>query len=132
MGEERGETPAMGEGGEEKTAYNAGASAFTLHVDAGGAVGAGIQARISYDFTGSGSYGRVETYRYFATDPVAGTEAYTQGVGLASSSGGFAAMANGCAKLELWNAIGNAPTTVRLNATAAETRQSTLTLPFTL
>jgi len=27
MGEERGETPAMGEGGEEKTAYNAGASA---------------------------------------------------------------------------------------------------------
>jgi len=27
MGEERGETPAVGEGGEEKTAYNAGASA---------------------------------------------------------------------------------------------------------
>ena len=27
MGEERGETPAMGEGGEEKTAYNVGASA---------------------------------------------------------------------------------------------------------
>ena len=27
MGDERGETPAMGEGGEEKTTYNAGASA---------------------------------------------------------------------------------------------------------
>ena len=27
MGDERGETPAMGEGGEEKATYNAGASA---------------------------------------------------------------------------------------------------------
>ena len=35
MGEERGETPTMGEGGEEKTAYNAGASAPPVPPEAG-------------------------------------------------------------------------------------------------
>ncbi|MFI6762514.1 glycosyl hydrolase [Micromonospora sp. NPDC050417] len=112
--------------------YNSGATAFTLHVDAGGAVGAGIQARVSYDFTGSGNYSRVETYHYFATDPVVGTETYTQATGVKTATGGFAALANGCVKLEVWNAIGNAATTVRVNATAAEGRQSTVTVPFTI
>ncbi|MEV1287996.1 glycosyl hydrolase [Micromonospora sp. NPDC049679] len=112
--------------------YGSGASAFALHVDAGTAVGAGVQARISYDLTGSGSYSRVETYRYFATDPVAGTESYTQGAGLLSSSGALAGMTNGCVRLEVWNAIGNAPTTVRVDATAADGRQSIVTVPFTV
>ena len=40
------------------------------------------QVRVSYDLTGNGSWDRVETYRYFATDPVAGYEHYTQAAGL--------------------------------------------------
>ncbi|WP_422770497.1 glycosyl hydrolase [Plantactinospora sp. WMMC1484] len=109
-----------------------GATAFALHVDAGTAVGAGVQARISYDFTGSGSYGRVETYAYFATDPVPGTESYTQAAGVRGTSGSFAPMTGGCLRLELWNAIGSAPTTVRVDATAAQGAQSTVTIPFIL
>jgi endoglucanase Acf2 len=109
---------------------NGGQTQFGFHVDAGGAVGQGIEARVSYDFTGGGSYGRVETYRYFATDPVTGTEQYTQAVGLSSSSGTLAAMNHGCVRLELWNAIGNAPTTVRVDATAANGSQSALTIPY--
>jgi endoglucanase Acf2 len=111
---------------------NGAATAFTLHVDAGGAVGQGIQARVSYDLTNNGSYERVETYRYFATDPVAGTETYTQAVGLSSSTGSLGAMSNGCVRLEVWNAIGNAATTVRIDASAANGRQSTLTIPYTV
>ncbi|WP_433062013.1 glycosyl hydrolase [Dactylosporangium sp. CS-033363] len=111
---------------------NGGATQFAFHVDAGAAVGQGIQARVSYDFTGGGSYGRVETYRYFATDPVAGTEQYTQAVGLSSSSGTLSAMNRGCVQLELWNAIGNANTTVRVDASAANGNQSALTIPYTV
>ena len=114
------------------TGPTSGSTAFQLHVDAGGAVGAGIQARISYDFTGSGNYSRTETYRYFATDPVTGTENYTSAAGLAASSGNLSAMSRGCVRLEVWNAIGNAPTTVRVNATAAQGNQSTVTVPFTI
>ncbi|MFC6021031.1 glycosyl hydrolase [Plantactinospora solaniradicis] len=109
-----------------------GATNFALHVDAGTAVGAGVQARISYDFTGSGSYGRTETYAYFATDPVPGTEVYTQAAGVRAASGGFAAMTGGCVRLEVWNAIGSAPTTLRVDATAAQGAQSTVSIPFTL
>ncbi|MGI5241670.1 glycosyl hydrolase [Dactylosporangium sp. CA-139066] len=111
---------------------NGTATQFTFHVDAGTAVGQGIQARVSYDFTGAGTYGRVETYRYFATDPVVGTEQYTQAVGLSSSTGTLSAMNHGCVRLELWNAIGNALTTVRIDATATEGRQSTVTIPYTV
>jgi hypothetical protein len=111
-------------------ALNGAQTQFVFHVDAATAVGQGIQARVSYDFTGGGTYGRVETYRYFATDPIAGTEQYTQAAGLASATGTLAAMNHGCVRLELWNAIGNAPTTVRVDATAANGNQSTLTIPF--
>jgi endoglucanase Acf2 len=113
-------------------APNGAQTAFALHVDAATTVGQGIQARVSYDFTGGGNYGRVETYRYFATDPVTGTEQYTQAAQLASSTGTLSAMSNGCVRLEVWNAIGNAPTTVRVDATAANGRQSTLTIPYTV
>ncbi|MEV4534199.1 glycosyl hydrolase [Asanoa sp. NPDC049518] len=109
-----------------------GATAFALQVDAGGAVAQGVQARISYDPSGTGAYSRVETYNYFATDPVVGTETYSQSAGLRSSSGTLAAMNGGCARLELWNAIGNASTTVRVDATAAQGWQSTVTVPFTV
>ena len=65
--------------------YAGGATAFALAVDSGTAVGNAAQLRVSYDLTGNGSWDRVETYRYFATDPVAGAETYTQRVGLLSS-----------------------------------------------
>jgi hypothetical protein len=89
-----------------------------------------VQARISYAPTGS-TYTRTETYRYFATDPVTGWENYTQAAGAQATSGGFESFANGCVKLEVWNAIGNVPTTLRVNATSADGRQSTVTIPFT-
>ncbi|MER5474248.1 hypothetical protein [Streptomyces sp. NPDC002685] len=37
------------------------------------------QVQLSYDCSGDGIWNRVETYRYFATDPVAGWEHYTKG-----------------------------------------------------
>jgi hypothetical protein len=103
---------------------------FSLGVDAGSGVGAGAQARISYAPTGS-TYTRTETYGYFATDPVPGRETYTQAAGLRGSTGTLQSFANGCVRLEVWNAIGNVPTSLRVNASAAEGGQSTVTIPFT-
>ena len=37
----------------------------------------------------------METYRYFATDPVTGYEHYTQNAGLSSATGTFGALSNG-------------------------------------
>src|SRR5579859_7804218 len=64
--------------------FNSGATQFSLYVDAGTNVGNGVQVRVSYDFSGTGTWGRVETYHYFATDPVVGYENYTQ-----ASAGGL-------------------------------------------
>ncbi|MET9412176.1 hypothetical protein ABZX90_41685 [Streptomyces sp. NPDC002935] len=60
-------------------AYDGGTPTFDLAVDAGSAVGNAPQVQLSYDCSGDGSWNRVETYRYFATDPVAGWEHYTKG-----------------------------------------------------
>ena len=57
-------------------AYGGGGTAFDLFVDAGTGVGNATQVRVSYDFTGNGSFDRVETWDYFATDPVTGYEHY--------------------------------------------------------
>jgi hypothetical protein len=89
-----------------------GSTAFDLFVDAGSSVANATQIRVSYDLTGNGSWDRVETYRYFATDPVAGWEHYTQSVGLASSTGSLGAFVNGKVQVEIWSAIGNGATTV--------------------
>src|SRR6266480_1747636 len=43
---------------------------FDLSLDSNMAVGNGTQVRISYDFTGDGTWDRAETYNYFPTDPV--------------------------------------------------------------
>lgn len=98
---------------------------FTLKVDAGSGVGAGIQARVSYAPAGT-TYTRTETYGYFATDPVPGAETYTQSTGLRASTGGLQSMTNGCVRLEVWNAIGNVPTSLQVNG-----GESTVTVPFT-
>ena len=81
-------------------------------MDSGTSVGNGVQARVSYDLTGDGSWDRVETYAYFATDPVTGVEHYTQARGLASASGTLGNLVNGRVKVELWSAIGTGSSTV--------------------
>jgi endoglucanase Acf2 len=105
-------------------AYNGGATAFDLFLDAGGAVGNGTQLRVSYDLTGNGSFERVETYRYFATDPVTGFEHYTQAAGLASATGALGNLSNGTVRVEVWSAIGNASTTLGVG------NQSIVRLPY--
>jgi endoglucanase Acf2 len=103
---------------------------FRLYVDAGTTVANGQQARISYDLTGDGTWDRVETYRYFATDPVPGWELYTQSAGLLSASGTLGDLSNGRVKLEVWSAIGNRPSTLRVGATETDASQSVVQIPF--
>ncbi|MFD0319111.1 glycosyl hydrolase [Streptomyces flavalbus] len=102
-----------------------GTTAFRLPVDSGTAIAVAPQVRISYDLTGDGTFDRVETYRYFATDPVTGWEDYTQGTGLKSASGTLGDLVNGTVRLEVWNAIGNATSRVR---TGTET--SVVVIPY--
>ena len=112
--------------------YNASATTqFALYLDSLTAVGNGIQARISYDFTGDGTWDRLETYNYFATDPVTGYELYTQAQGQSAATGTFANLSNGKVKLEVWNAIGTNTDLVRTSATSANGQQSTVTIPYT-
>ncbi|MDT4986629.1 MAG: hypothetical protein QOI74_723 [Micromonosporaceae bacterium] len=105
-------------------AYGGGATAFDLYVDAGSGVGNATQVRVSYDLTGDGVVDRVETYRYFATDPVAGYEHYTQAAQLLSSSGALGNLTNGQVRVEVWSAIGTAPTTLGTG------NQSVIRLPY--
>ena len=86
-------------------------------------IGAATQARVSYDLTGDGSWDRVETYRYFATDPKAGPERYTQAVGLRSSQGSLGTLRGGTVRLEVWSALGGSGTVLDL-------AESSLSLPY--
>lgn len=96
-----------------------------LGVDAGTTVALAPQARVSYDLTGDGTFDRVETYRYFATDPVPGWEEYTGSrSGLLSASGTLGNLDGGTVRVEVWNAIGSGPSTLRVDA------GSVLTVPF--
>ncbi|WP_232533906.1 hypothetical protein [Plantactinospora sp. KBS50] len=104
--------------------YSGGATGFDLFLDAGSAVGNGVQARISYDLTGDGTPDRVETYRYFATDPVAGYEHYTQAAGTLSATGTLGDLRNGTVRVEVWSAIGASPTTLGVG------NQSLVRLPY--
>ncbi|MEP6563302.1 MAG: glycosyl hydrolase, partial [Nakamurella sp.] len=85
--------------------YLGGTTAFSLAVDSGTSIGNAIQVRVCYDFTADGSWDRVETYKYFATDPVAGTESYTQASGLLASTGRPANLVNGKVQVEIWSAL---------------------------
>ncbi|MGK5675947.1 glycosyl hydrolase, partial [Micromonospora sp. URMC 106] len=105
-------------------AYAGGQATFDLFLDAGTAVGNGVQVRISYDLTGNGGWERVETYRYFATDPVPGYEHYTQQSGLHSATGALGNLANGTVRVEVWSAIGNNPSTLGIGD------RSVVTLPY--
>lgn len=109
-----------------KGTLKAGAgTAFTFKVDAGGNVGHAQQARVSYDLTGDGTFDRVETFRYFATDPVPGWEEYTSArQGLQSASGTLGDLKGGTVRVEVWNALGNGPSTIQVG------KGSVLTIPF--
>ncbi|MEU4891635.1 glycoside hydrolase family 16 protein [Streptomyces sp. NPDC044780] len=105
--------------------YSGGSTAFDLFVDAGTTVANGTQVRVSYDFTGDGTWDRAETYQYFATDPVPGYEHYTQARGVKSTTG--AALSNlsgGKVRVEVWNAIGNGASTLGIG------NQSYVRIPF--
>lgn len=91
---------------------------------AGTAVANGQQVRVSYDRTGDGSWERTETYQYFATDPVPGYEHYTQARGLKSATGSHGNLVNGKVRVEVWNAIGNGPSTLGTG------NQSAVRIPF--
>ncbi|MEU1573684.1 glycosyl hydrolase [Streptomyces collinus] len=109
-----------------KGTLKAGAgTAFAFKVDAGTHVGYAQQARVSYDLTGDGTFDRVETYRYFATDPVNGWEDYSGArQGLHSSSGTLGDLNGGTVRVELWSALGDGPSTVQVG------KGSVLTIPF--
>jgi len=107
-------------------------TSFNLYLDAGTGVGAGQQAQVQYDFTGDGTWDRTETYNYFPTDPVTGWELYTQAQGLKSSSGTFSNLSNGKVRIQVWSAIGNVASSLRVSATGAQGQQSTVTVPFAL
>ncbi|MFR9795690.1 glycosyl hydrolase [Streptomyces sp. MS06] len=90
-------------------AYGGGSASFDLAVDAGGVVGDAVQVQLSYDCTGDGSWDRVEVYRYFATDPVAGWEHYTDASGLLSATGAACDLVDGTVQAKVWNALGSSP-----------------------
>ncbi|WP_442816716.1 glycoside hydrolase family 16 protein [Streptomyces sp. NBC_01304] len=104
--------------------YAGGSTQFDLLVDAGTTVANGQQVQVSYDRTGDGTWERVETYAYFATDPVAGYEHYTQARGLKSATGSLGTMTNGKVRVEVWNAIGNGASTLGTG------NQSLVRIPF--
>jgi hypothetical protein len=104
--------------------YCGGATSFTVAVDSGSVVGNAVQLRVSYDLTGDGSWDRVETYRYFATDPVPGPENYTESIGLSSSKGDFGNLAGGSVRVEIWSALAGGATNPVVGTT------SSVTLPF--
>ncbi|WP_407705894.1 glycosyl hydrolase [Streptomyces yaizuensis] len=98
------------------------ATAFRLRVDAGEAVGLAPQVRVGYDLTGDGTFDRIETYRYFATDPVPGWEEYTQAVGVKAVTGGMGDLVGGTVRLEIWNALGQATSQVQTGTDGAVLR----------
>ncbi|MEG3615502.1 hypothetical protein, partial [Isoptericola haloaureus] len=81
-------------------------------------------ARVSYDLTGDGTWDRIETYGYFATDPVPGNETYTSQGRLAAEDGTLGDLDDGTVRVEIWSALGTATPTVTTGP------DSTLTLPF--
>ena len=74
-------------------------------MDSGTSIGHAVQVRVSYDLTANGSWDRVETYNYFATDPVIGTENYNQSRGTHSSSGQLGNLVNGKIQVDVWSVL---------------------------
>jgi endoglucanase Acf2 len=105
-------------------------TAFDLFVDAGANIADGVQAQVQYDFTGDGTWDRTETYQYFPTNDIVNWEDYTQARGLQSATGAFSNLSNGKVRIQVWNAIGNSATSVRVNAATTEGSVSKVNIPF--
>ena len=104
-------------------------TSFDLGLDAETNVGNGTRLRVSYDLDGDGSFDRVESYRYFATDPVPGFERYTSANhALESSSGTLGDLTDGTIKVEIWNVIGNATSLLNLADSVVEVPFGPLTV----
>jgi hypothetical protein len=102
---------------------------FDVGVDAGANVGNGTRLRVSYDLDGDGSFDRVESYRYFATDPVPGFERYTSAnQAMESSEGTLGDISDGTIKVEVWNVLGNATSLVNLADSVVEVPFGPLTV----
>ena len=116
-------------------AYTAGGiTQFHLFADAGNAAQNAIQARVSYDFTGDGSWDRVDQYHYYALNDTANWEDYAHNArdGLDFATGSFAPFAGGTVQVEIWSALGTGIPLVRVGAPTAEGNVSRLLLPYTL
>ncbi len=101
--------------------YHGESTAFSLAVDSGSAIGNAVQVRVSYDLTGNGSWDRVETFRYFATDPVPGAERYTQNAGVVGATGQLGDLTGGTVQVEIWSALpgGSNPATIGADSSVA-------------
>jgi hypothetical protein len=95
-------------------ANTGGSTSFNLAVDAGDVVGSATQLRISADLTGDGTWDRVETYRYFATDPIPDDEQYDHAAGILTADGAWGDLTNGVVRIEVWAALGATPSTLDL------------------
>ncbi|WP_380164361.1 glycosyl hydrolase [Jannaschia sp. R86511] len=99
-------------------------TSFDLGIDAEGNVGNGTRARVSYDLDGDGTWDRVESYGYFATDPTPGFERYTSAARpVESVEGTLTDMVDGSIRVEVWNVLGNGPSLLDLTG-------STVRVPF--
>jgi hypothetical protein len=103
---------------------------FNLYVDVPVGSGDAIQVQVQYDFTGDGTWDRTETYKQFALDTVAGWQSYTEATGLVSSSGTFSNLVNGKVRIQVWNALGQHDTHLRVSASATDGSQSLVKTPF--
>jgi glucosylceramidase len=103
---------------------------FNLYVDVPIGSGDAIQVQVQYDFTGDGVWDRTETYKQFALDTVTGWQSYTETTGLVSSSGTFSNLVNGKVRIQVWNALGQHDTHLRVSASAGDGSQSIVKTPF--
>ncbi|MGW5878625.1 glycosyl hydrolase [Nocardiopsis terrae] len=107
--------------------FTGDATSFALPVDSGNGVGNAVQVRVSYDFDGDGSHDREETHHYFPTNDLPGWEVYTESQGLGSGDGEFADLAGGSVRLEIWSALGDQDSEIRVGGGQG----ATLGIPFT-
>jgi len=102
-------------------------TAFNIGIDTVG-VGNGTRLRVSYDLTGDGTFDRIEKFNYFPTDPIPGYERYTTEAAFESVEGEFGPLLGGTVKVELWNVLGTAPTSVDLATSVVKVPFADLTV----
>lgn len=113
--------------------YQAGGQTqFALFADALNHGQTAVQARVSYDFDGNGTWDRVDSYRYFAINDVTNWEQYTHVIrnGIQFSTGAFADFQGGSIKFEVWSALGNWPIAIRTGVPSGQPNQSRVSVPF--